>query len=302
MLGYYEGIEYLRAQLRTIFVQIEVEVEVFIFDDCSPSGEIDIDALGLSESDKDRLHIIRRETNLGFSKNFLTGLSECPDSFNFYAYSDQDDLWDSDKLIVAIRELEKRFHEVPVLYCSRTRIVAECGEGVKGLSPLFQKAPSFAGSLVQNIGGGNTMVFNAPAKRVINQFSEGIQVVSHDWWSYIAVTAVGGEVIYDPVPHIAYRQHSDNIVGANSSFKARLSRIKMLLSGRFKDWGDVHTKSLQSKLNLLTPINQKTLNAFVKARSHYGFRSYFDLRRHSIERQTFAGELGLAIATLFRKI
>jgi hypothetical protein len=63
-----------------------------------------------------------------------------------------------------------------------------------GLSPLFEKPPSFANAIVQNIGGGNTMVFNEAARQLIAQTVKDAQVVSHDWWAYLLVSACGGAV------------------------------------------------------------------------------------------------------------
>jgi len=49
----------------------------------------------------------------------------------------------------------------------------------------------------------------------------GINPIVHDWFLYIAVSGCGGVVIYDPVPSLRYRQHTDNLIGANTGFIAR---------------------------------------------------------------------------------
>ena len=42
-----------------------------------------------------------------------------------------------------------------------------------GFSPHFKRPPSFKNALIQNIGGGNTMVFNKAAKNIIvSSFSD----------------------------------------------------------------------------------------------------------------------------------
>src|SRR5262249_46946867 len=78
---------------------------------------------------------------------------------DYYAFCDQDDVWEADKLARAIAILEQAPPGVPALYGSRTSLIDESGEKF-GLSPLFPKTPTFRCALVQSIAGGNTMVFN----------------------------------------------------------------------------------------------------------------------------------------------
>jgi hypothetical protein len=43
-------------------------------------------------------------------------------------------------------------------------------------------------------------------------------------------------VLFDQEPHILYRQHKGNLVGANLSLTSRFKRLQKLFSGRFADW------------------------------------------------------------------
>ena len=77
------------------------------------------------------------------------------------------------------------------------------------------------------------MVFNKAAKRLL-EITGRLEVVLHDWWMYQLVSAVGGAIRYDPQPALKYRQHLDNLIGSNLGWRARLVRIRMMLSGRFQ--------------------------------------------------------------------
>ena len=90
-----------------------------------------------------------------------------------------------------------------------------------GLSPLFTRPPAFQNALVQSLGGGNTMVFNRAAKKILQE-AAAIDVVLHDWWVYQLVSAAGGMVHYDPRPMLKYRQHSDNLIGSNLGWRSAL--------------------------------------------------------------------------------
>ena len=189
----------------------------------------------------------------------------------------------------------------PSLYCSRTELINEKGEHI-GFSPLFSKPPSFTNALVQSIAGGNTMMFNKAAYELIKKAGSNIQVISHDWWIYQLITGAGGEVFYDHHPEILYRQHTNNIIGANNNFFARLSRIKLLFKGKFREWNDKNVIDLKSAYHLLTPDNQKILDKFEIVRNSrliIRLKGFLNLK---IYRQTTLGNIGLIFAAIFNLI
>src|SRR5262249_39730452 len=68
---------------------------------------------------------------------------------DYYAFCDQDDIWEADKLARAIGILERTEGGVAAVYGSRTRIIDTAGRQT-GLSPLFSRAPTFRCALVQS--------------------------------------------------------------------------------------------------------------------------------------------------------
>ena len=175
-------------------------------------------------------------------------------------------------------------------------------ERTYGLSPLFTRPPAFENALVQSLGGGNTIIFNRAAKRILEQVST-TDVVLHDWWVYQLVSAVGGLVHYDPQPMVKYRQHPDNLIGSNMSWHARLVRLRMMLSGRFRDWNKTNITALgRLPAHLLKPKNREVLALFAKARSAPLLRRLYYLRRSGVYRQTLLGNLGLLTATVLKRI
>src|SRR5690606_35735006 len=120
----------------------------------------------------------------GFVANFLSLTCRASIEADYYAYSDQDDIWDADKLERAVRWLETIPKDIPALYCSRTRLV-DAEKNHIGFSPLFTAPPSFANALIQSVAGGNTMVFNNAAREILRQAGENVQVITHDSWPYV---------------------------------------------------------------------------------------------------------------------
>ena len=300
LLCTYQGQHYLEEQLMSFQAQSHPHWVLHVSDDGSSD---------------DTRHILRRYQALlgadkmavkegplqGFASNFLSLTTDAHSQADYYAYSDQDDIWEADKLERAVAWLQTVAPGVPALYCSRTRIVDAQDVSI-GLSPLFEKPPGFANALVQNIGGGNTMVFNEAARQLIAQTSDANQVVSHDWWAYILVSACGGAVRYDPYPSVRYRQHANNLVGANNSWRARLFRMRMLAQGRCKRWNGQNLEALQSLQHLMTPQSRQTLHLFAKARQESVWTRLIALKRSGVRRQTWASHLSLFVAALFGKI
>lgn len=190
---------------------------------------------------------------------------------------------------------------VPALYCSRTRLVDEKDRDI-GFSPLFTKPPSFANALMQNIGGGNTMVFNDAARQLLREAGEDINVVTHDWWVYLVVSACGGRVFYDAHPSLRYRQHDSNLVGMNASWRARLVRMRMLWQGKFRYYNDLNIQALERLRNRITPENREIFDRFSAVRNRHLFPRLIGLKQCGIYRQTILGNLGLAAAAIFKKL
>jgi len=235
----------------------------------------------------------------GFARNFLYLLRAAGPESRFAALSDQDDVWLPGKLTRGIAALSNMPTDEPALYCGRT-LVCDAALTPLGLSPHFTRPPDFRNALVQSIAGGNTMVLNRAALRLAQEASvEANEIVSHDWWLYQIVTGAGGRVIYDPVPQVLYRQHGANLVGANQSALARLSRLIGLFGGDFRSYNTTNIRALGPSAHRFTPENRKLLTHFAKAR-HEPLRLRLSLLRQSgLHRQTRAGTAGLWCAATF---
>jgi glycosyltransferase involved in cell wall biosynthesis len=304
VLGYYNGNQYLPEQVRSILNQSHRNLELFVSDDCS-TLEVDVDSLGLAKHREAKVWLARRTANLGFANNFLDALCNINDKFGYFAFSDQDDIWHRDKIEHALAVLARYPKDMPALYCGRTALIDEAGKEALGMSPLFERPPSFENALIQNIGGGNTIVFNKAARDIIVQATlrtAGARIVSHDWWCYQLVSGAGGVVYYDPRPFIEYRQHSGNLVGSNMGVIARLIRVKDLLRGKLQYWNDSNIANLSKNRSLLAPVNQQRLDDFIKARQSGLFKRIYLFWRSGIYRQSFLGNLGLIFGVLINRV
>lgn len=298
VMGTYQGEQFIKEQLDSLAAQIHYNWRLYVSDDGS--------------SDKTREIIRYFSTTLnndvilvdgpcqGFTLNFLTAICQAPEA-DYYAFSDQDDIWEPDKLERALSILQSVEENRPALYCGRTHIVDAAARSI-GLSPAFLRPPSFANALVQNIGGANTMVMNRAARELMRAAGVDEDVVSHDWWAYQLVSGAGGYIHYDLQPKVRYRQHGSNQTGANITITASAQRIRLLFQGRFKTWTDRNVRALSRARHLLTPESRDLIDALVEVRAHTFPRNVILLSRSGIYRQTFRGTIGLTVATTFGKL
>ena len=264
VLGYYNGDRFLTEQVRSIARQTHPAVELFIADDASPTP---VDEPSLRDIAGNRLptYLARAQANRGLVRNFLQGLAAVPPRFEYFAFSDQDDIWYADKLERAVAVMRECSPDTPALYCARTAITDATGTRHGGLSPLIERAPSFTNALLENIAGGNTMVFNRAARDLIVRSSLNQAVTWHDWWCYQIVAGAGGVVHYDSRPCLSYRQHESNFIGANGGWRARIVRIQGLLDGEYQRWNRANIAALQANRRRITPANQARLEHFAAA-------------------------------------
>jgi glycosyltransferase involved in cell wall biosynthesis len=293
------GAAFINAQLKSIAEQTHENWILIISDD--GSSDDTVARLKRFAEDHPQKVGIRKGPGNGVCANFLSLANDPSIDADYFAFSDQDDVWYPDKLRRAVACLTRLLSNVPGMYCGRTELM-DLHEKSYGLSPLFLRPPAFQNALVESLGGGNTMMFNRAAKKILEEAAT-VAVVVHDWWIYQIVSAAGGVVYYDPEPMLKYRQHSDNVIGSNTSWGARLVGFRDVLTGRWEGWNQTNITALQKlPAHLITPTNREVLDIFIKARRVSLFKRLYLLKKSGIYRQTLFGNLAMWVAALLRRI
>ncbi len=204
----YNPKHYLDEQIKSIFKQKGVETEIIIRDDAS----VDKNFLKKYYNDK-RITIIEGNKNVGVAGNIklllkyaLTNKQE----YDFFAYSDQDDVWKSDKLERICTVLSNMDSTSPALYYSNLLVVDE------QLNPshrLFKKnvvKNTLGQSLSQVFLFACTSGFNR--KMIEEVVKYNFEILGFDSLLYY-IGIIYQQIYYDEIPHILYRQHGDNVSG-----------------------------------------------------------------------------------------
>lgn len=234
LMSTYNGERYLSEQIdsilsQTVFQNPDLETELIIRDDGSVDG-----TCGLLECYAEKFPQIKYHTghNIGVIASFFELIQNTPEDVDFIALSDQDDVWMEDKLESAIDTLKDMDAEKPLLYCGMSQPTDENLNPVKGIFFTEDMRPSFGNALVENICTGATAVFNAKLAKYIKMEIPQYTAM-HDWWLYILASCFG-EVLFDPVSHMYYRQHSENVVGIRKGYVGEfVARVKRYRKNRY---------------------------------------------------------------------
>lgn len=295
----HNGAAFLDAQLASFNSQTISNWELWVSDDLST--DTTIARIEDFKKESKRPVFLTNGPCKGFAQNFMSLVFNINTDAEYYAFSDQDDIWENSKLETAISYLKKIPKNTPALYCSTTTLI-DSHNAYLGMSAKFLKPPSFKNALIQNIASGNTMVMNKAGWEKLHSLKSIDGIVAHDWLAYLVITGCGGEVIYDKIPTVRYRQHKKNLIGQKSAILTTLIRFKVIINNEFKKMSDRTINLLLNNKHVLTDENLRILLTYSKARQQNFLMRLFLVFKSGVYRQTILGSLGFALASVLNKI
>lgn len=223
LMSSYNGEKHIRQQIDSILAQQwEGQIDLLVRDDGSTDSTHQILQQYAAEG---KLRWYTGE-NLKPAKSFLDLVAQCPD-YDYYAFADQDDVWYPDKLQSGIRLIAEAAG--PAMSFANARLV----DGI--LAPIgrnvYNRAPHHDFYSVVCGGGilGCTILFNHALAQLVKAYPKPDKLIMHDSYISILCTLFDGQIFYDPRPHMDYRQHGNNVVGAQwtkwDALKNRIQRI-----------------------------------------------------------------------------
>ena len=224
IMSTYNGEKYLKVQIDSILNQKNVDLTLHIFDDISTDKTVEIAKEYESKNSNVFVHV--NEKNKNFTYNFLDALFSFKDNdeFDYYAFADQDDFWLDEKLIRAITKIQETGE--CTLYSSNLKVVNENLE-YQNINMVPDNYKSREHNILgKNIVTGCTVVIDKSFKNLATMYYPE-NIYCHDYWlAIIANYTKDAHYVYDSLPdNILYRQHGNNLIGANNSFIKKVKKF-----------------------------------------------------------------------------
>lgn len=202
-MAVYNGAEYIEEQIYSITPQLGAFDELIISYDKSTDNTLEI-LNKLSKKDN-RLKIYPNPYKTGVAKNFQNAIEHCNGDIIFY--SDQDDVWMSDKISIVMKEFDELKVAAVVhdahLTDDKLNIIKKSTFKLRG-----GVRTTFWGNFVRLSYIGCCMAFRAAYKDVIIPIPTIYR--SHDWWTGSILSCGPTKIKTIEKQLIYHRYHNSN--------------------------------------------------------------------------------------------
>lgn len=230
----YNGERYLQEQLDSIAAQDILPDELIVVDDRSKDQTVS-NLQAFAERVSFPVRVIINETNLGSTKNFEKAISLC--TGDIIVFSDQDDVWRSDRLsktlnfLVQHPEFDAVFSDAETIDNKSQPVGRRIWEEVqfdKTAQAVWQSGEGYGMLFTGFVVTGATLAVRRKALQTLLPFPTHIKNLIHDGWIAL-VLALRGTIGFIDEPLISYRRHAQQQVGFNAprhrvTLRERLTR------------------------------------------------------------------------------
>ena len=214
LMSTYNGQEFIAQQIQSIQKQTFENWNLLIRDDGS-SDETPKIIADVAKSDA-RIRFINadKRENFGVIKNFYTLLKY--EKADYYFFSDQDDVWQPQKLELTLASVEKENNQIPLMVYTDLTVV---DRDLQVLHDSMIKTQSHHANtslleeLTENTVTGGTMMVNHCLAKQWKQCYDDL--IMHDWYLALLAASLGKLIYLDETTEL-YRQHESNVLGART--------------------------------------------------------------------------------------
>lgn len=272
--------DWFKEQLISLNNQTYDNIELIIYDDCpdEPISEEFVSKYITNFNYK----IIRGKINKGSNKAFeeLTKIAEGI----YFAYCDQDDIWEADKIELLINKIEK---DKSVLVYSDMSVIDK--DGVYRYDSLIQAKPRLKYTYGQdlttqfffkNCVSGCCMLVKKNIAKSAVPFSN---YMIHDQWICL-IASLYGNISFIDKPLVRYRIHGNNQTGSLRGVYTKEDYYSMrvdTLKEKIDELNEVLVRNKQGKSNNSNFINEFKMNEireFCNARMNRNLIGIFKYR------------------------
>ena len=276
LMSTFNGAKYLDKQFDSIFHQsVDAQITVYIRDDGSIDNTIDIIKKWTLNLDI----VWYKGENIGPAKSFWELFTSKEINADYYAFCDQDDIWDSNKLQLGINALKKL--EGEALWCSNYRIIDQEDRVINDRANKNFLNFSIISQFVCGTTQGCAMLLNNKLRTYI--LKKGIKTMPMHDFVIMTYAIAKGKIIYEDTPTFGYRVHSDNVIAKEGKnyFKHLQDSLRRWFSVEHKNELSTYAEIfMRDNIEFLDEPTYGYLNNLVESKEHLlcRFRMLFDKR------------------------
>lgn len=308
----YNGEEYLSQQIDSIINQTYQNWKLIIRDDGSSDSTIQM----LSDYEKKDPRIIIHHNNTkshGAYLNFWTLIHEARKryfEFDYYFFSDQDDVWENYKLETMINQGNLLPQNKPVLIYGDMRvidqnnkIIYESLNEVMGIGEMSGYSLFFTHGFLWgcDICVNNSLFISMPLLPLDHPH---IEIMSHD--NYMGKYALlTGEIKYIDRVMINHRRHGDNTTG-NYLIKLSPLMVAKKIAFQFDDLAKTHARVYNQTLTEIIILedkgngNNKIIQEINQTLRRGGVKGVYSMYKMKVKRKQLQRSLGIYLIMLLK--
>lgn len=248
LMSAYNGEQYINEQIMSILNQkTEHLIDIRVRDDGSKDSTCRV-IEELKAKYPNRIELITG-SNIGYNASFFS-LLKGADDYDYYAISDQDDVWLENKLQTAVEWLEKEDDNIPLLYASTSYLV---GNDLKPYGTTRKKQREFSvyNTIIQNICPGHTQVMNNELMKLLKTDIDTSNIYVYDAW-ITNMAMLYGKILFNNDSFTLYRQHRENQLGYGKGWIGQI-----FSSAKRAHTGD--GKKYRKQIRYFAEVNEKKL-------------------------------------------
>lgn len=264
MMATYNGEKYIEEQIESIINQTYENWKLIIQDDGSEDKTVQI--INYFCKKDSRITFRKNDTSVhGAFSNFHSLINYCKtlEKYDYYMFSDQDDIWFNNKIEFFVDYFHKESKESIPFFCYADLSLID-GDGKKindSLNSIWKIDGKNRVSLFfsHKVYGCNMMI-NEKLFRIVPELdinNININIMSHDNY-YAKFAAVFGGFAYLNVSLMDYRRH-DNNETANQKFTVDFKRLLYRVS-HINDLAKKHANIYNQTLVTIAMLKKKKLN------------------------------------------
>lgn len=285
LLATYNGEKFLKEQIDSILNQTYSNFCLLISDDSSNDSTVKIIS-EYTQNYPNKVILLGNEKKGGATENFAFLLKNAIKA-KYYMFSDQDDVWNEDKIeksLNRLKEMQRKGNKNCLVY-SDAFLVDEklhtLAESFLDNSKLKKNKDNRANILVSSFAPGAAMIFDDDLYDLVCNMPKEAHI--HDWWVLLHAVYLGNVGLVNEQLY-KYRQHGKNVYGAglirskkgimeyfrNNSLFSTISRLnKQTHNLQLKQKRMVEKFRVEKKL-LITNENKEILDDYLQLFSNIG--------------------------------